>query len=679
MKKKGQLLVAILLTFVLLVACNDAAPTGNDGKKPTAATQTVKPSEEPNTVTTDGPVTTVEPTTGADKKPFAAKEYGTYLDENLVSYAPTGLDMSKYGEVSLYGDYAVLIADSIEYEYDDNLNPVPGSGFFAAAVYDLYEEKVEAEKNLPTGDFYNYIRTSDQWISVPNGQKLDFYNYQLELCFSVSGVDTDSMNYFLTPDGNSVLFSDYSNGGLLQVDVSAATDMEAVLVEHFTDVGYCNLFGFSDDGAYFCFSYFDDAADTNIYCVYDWKTDSIVCSTDLSYMGATICGGKLLGYECYDEYYLLRSVDVENDETVCDSVYCLNFPTPVYGTSITVFRRSVGNSLYLSAYDMNGNLISGAVGKADQIGQANFGYNGNRVWLSEENCLVTVSEDMNHRKSLLFWFLEENAAFADEEVVTAKSEEDFFERFDKIIEDLREKIESNYGVTIWIRDEISQLFETEFILTQQDNRLYLYNALRSVDGAFSQLPEGFVQQLCFGDYTSFHIGIAATIISEYEWTVGEAGGYTTTTDEYIEIALSQKTDADISRTVFHELSHVIDRKLAYEYDVNGKGYFDEGQWSCMNPEGFEYTANYGSYLVTEVEGAEDYFINSYGMTYPTEDRATIFEDATTRCFILNEEGLTKSQKLMDKYFYYCSCIRGGFDTTDWPETTVWEEMVEIWN
>jgi len=29
--------------------------------------------------------------------------------------------------------------------------------------------------------------------------------------------------------------------------------------------------------------------------------------------------------------------------------------------------------------------------------------------------------------------------------------------------------------------------------------------------------------------------------------------------------------------------------------------------------------------------------------------------------------------LLEKLDYYCRCIRDAFDTTDWPETVLWEQ------
>ena len=32
-----------------------------------------------------------------------------------------------------------------------------------------------------------------------------------------------------------------------------------------------------------------------------------------------------------------------------------------------------------------------------------------------------------------------------------------------------------------------------------------------------------------------------------------------------------------------------------------------------------------------------------------------------------------SPGLLEKYTYYCQCIRDGFDDQNWPEVTAWEE------
>jgi hypothetical protein len=67
-----------------------------------------------------------------------------------------------------------------------------------------------------------------------------------------------------------------------------------------------------------------------------------------------------------------------------------------------------------------------------------------------------------------------------------------------------------------------------------------------------------------------------------------------------------------------------------------------------------------------------YFITEYALTYPTEDRATLMEAAMSLYTWDFEPGSGTRQKLQ----YYADCIRDCFDTSGWPERTLWEQVLD---
>jgi hypothetical protein len=66
-----------------------------------------------------------------------------------------------------------------------------------------------------------------------------------------------------------------------------------------------------------------------------------------------------------------------------------------------------------------------------------------------------------------------------------------------------------------------------------------------------------------------------------------------------------------------------------------------------------------------------YFIGNYSMTYPTEDRATLFADAMAQSPLVEI-----SPGLQVKMDYYARCIRDCFNTEGWPEVTAWEQVLK---
>ncbi len=119
---------------------------------------------------------------------------------------------------------------------------------------------------------------------------------------------------------------------------------------------------------------------------------------------------------------------------------------------------------------------------------------------------------------------------------------------------------------------------------------------------------------------------------------------------------------------------------------------DEEVWSAMNPEDFDYYDAYvdengtsyefsGSTTYTTwddpaYEGQVDtiYFVDPYSTTYPTEDRARLME-----YLLMDPESyvpsLYESVHVQEKLAYYFQCIRQIFDTTGWPEETLWESRL----
>ncbi|MCD7833061.1 MAG: hypothetical protein LUH00_03575 [Lachnospiraceae bacterium] len=104
--------------------------------------------------------------------------------------------------------------------------------------------------------------------------------------------------------------------------------------------------------------------------------------------------------------------------------------------------------------------------------------------------------------------------------------------------------------------------------------------------------------------------------------------------------------------------------------------FSKEEWSGYNPEGFAYLYTYEDYEdSTAWYSWPEYFVNFYGTTWPTEDRAQIFGTALSGAIYegLYEELFTEESPLLKKLNYYSACIRDGFDTTGWDEVLSWEQ------
>ncbi len=125
-----------------------------------------------------------------------------------------------------------------------------------------------------------------------------------------------------------------------------------------------------------------------------------------------------------------------------------------------------------------------------------------------------------------------------------------------------------------------------------------------------------------------------------EESISEPAAFTYTSSGYALVVVNILNDGNIVSNYCHEISHVIDTRLI------SVGELDDEVWCTYNPEGFSYNYGYMSPHGGEFESdASDkytsvdedffrtweaeyvYFVDSYSMTFPTEDRARLFENA----------------------------------------------------
>jgi hypothetical protein len=233
---------------------------------------------------------------------------------------------------------------------------------------------------------------------------------------------------------------------------------------------------------------------------------------------------------------------------------------------------------------------------------------------------------------------------------------------------------------------ISQRFGMEIRIPKQNEISYTnYNAdaltdlitvrttLELLEQTLALYPEGFFRQLPYGSVKSIQIELVGdiSIKEDAAANTGIAGAFAHNLgDRHLivlnGIILEQKT-------IFHEFSHVIDSRLRWDADNRANALFSEKAWQALQPKGFYYANSYVTMpdaLLSFLEG--DHFVYYYSMTYPTEDRAVLMEEAMALTQNLFAAGSGRRAKMQ----FYADCIRDCFDTEGWPETTLWEQVLK---
>lgn len=241
-----------------------------------------------------------------------------------------------------------------------------------------------------------------------------------------------------------------------------------------------------------------------------------------------------------------------------------------------------------------------------------------------------------------------------------------------------DELEEKYGVTIFLGDEIPESvgsFETK----QQLSVTKISTALDTLDRTLSFLPANFIDQLCYGMNHDMEIYLTDTLTATTGEQLENPGGFLSEIDSHLVMVLDTNCCSEWDRTVAHELSHAIDRRLAFRSRYVENALFSEAIWNSYNPKDFGYLDSYKGIKQNWSKDWEGtYFLSAYSISYATEDRAEIFGNAVFNYHSGWSEDLrfTGDNPLNQKYLYYCDCIRDGFDTTGWEEIMPWEILKE---
>ena len=244
------------------------------------------------------------------------------------------------------------------------------------------------------------------------------------------------------------------------------------------------------------------------------------------------------------------------------------------------------------------------------------------------------------------------------------------------------KLSEKYDVTIKIAD----LCDTDYLdktALQECGEEKVATGLSILKKAFSQYPEGFWNQLCYGSYHTIEIALTGEISNKEQIDGYDPTAFLQHNEDKITMVLNiEESSAIIEQNFYHESSHIIDKRLEYNALYRENALYSEETWSSFNPSSFfrlnpECNGYFGSYEIMPMDYFQEeftpYFVSDYGKSFATEDRSTIFETAMAKNADIFSDA---SNPLWKKLSYYSECIRDDFDTTGWPECTVWEEPIK---
>ena len=366
------------------------------------------------------------------------------------------------------------------------------------------------------------------------------------------------------------------------------------------------------------------------------------------------------------EQWLLRQDIASGTYILVDQENAVTFTRPEGLVELLSGRRHLlitdGSYRELSLYDLEGNFLSRCA--LSETEHASVGTD--LVWSGYWQGYF-FRDTYDNTAHLMFWDIDtaqegENLPVTSLDAVQAPES-----IVDKELYQQAADLSRRFGVDIRIAEQCA-LDYSHYQADALTDPYQIRYALNVLDLAFSSYPEGFLNQLPFGTMEQIRIELVDNLRGKEGMDTHpiDIGGFAQENfDHYLIVFNSLSLD---TQTVYHELSHVIDKHLEWDASLRPQALFSEEAWLALQPEGFRYAGSYTD-MPDSIRAYEDsgYFISSYAMTFPTEDRATLMS------VIMSDKTVPEENPGMaEKMRYYAACIRDCFDTEGWPESTLWE-------
>lgn len=252
---------------------------------------------------------------------------------------------------------------------------------------------------------------------------------------------------------------------------------------------------------------------------------------------------------------------------------------------------------------------------------------------------------------------------------------------------LKEKtdaLEEKHGVEIFIGEECGNCIGG-YSVSPYTEYEHLEEVIEEMERQMAKYPDGFFEQLKFDYIESIEFHLGGLLYGVADDVLSQAGGFKVTEGSKVVIVVDCNDPIAMISTLHHELAHLIDDKIArtlssdeYKLDFNT-------EWEKLNPCEGIYTNTYDEYgfeeyykyvydnvLYNSKDFSQAYFVDYYSMTFPTEDRARLFESVMGTYSEYSDTDFNKAIHLKEKINFYADCMRKSFDTTGW-ENVEWEK------
>lgn len=214
---------------------------------------------------------------------------------------------------------------------------------------------------------------------------------------------------------------------------------------------------------------------------------------------------------------------------------------------------------------------------------------------------------------------------------------------------LRTDIEEKYGIKIKYGNELKSYSVLNYTLIPLLDSNDINKYLLLLDEELKKYPDDF-----FKEISSYNLFLSIYLIEDLPNT--DVLGYTDYKNIYNTI-ITIKCDSNFANTLNHEIMHFIDHYINLKDRINDVKH----TWNELNPNDYSYGTNEKSYVFSETNNVNSFFLNNYAQTNHLEDRAVLFGDIMSdsvgsNCYVVGTPLYKKMEVLVSQLDYYFDCV-----------------------
>lgn len=596
-----------------------------------------------------------------------------------------------YNNIMSFGDNILLIGQGIygldeDFEGDEDINTKYRYSF---DVYDPWRNQIIASLDYEDVECDHYQIVGDRLFLI-NYDKLTMDEYDLKLQFiashSYKELDEISSAIIYPGSDNHYYTQNYQNNDLIRIDPDTF-NLEGFTVDMYDPV----IATTSSDGQYMLLSGVNERT-----LRYEMRAvDTSDFSTLFSRNGEIYSSAAVSDHAIISEYNQEQSewvIDYFNSESIyfsMDNVRDVKLLPD--GTALihqeSYYDEDESDEHYANFYqiDKYGKCISDFSYSCPVTASGEYTYlSSDYVYLEACNSVMILAYTNEVTPYIIVWDLDAPHKTTTDFVssttpLSANSTNTDEHNWGELSEANAKAtvLENKFGIEIYLGPEVPESIDV-FSCKQNRDPSEVMDALNALEKLLLCYPDNFFVQLTYGNLEGIRIYLAGDLAGGSEGTIEDPSAFVTSLDSHLVMVLDSNYSYDWNYTFNHEISHMVDRRLDFLANYRDDLIYSEEKWNSFNPDGFTYLDSYQDYEDCEnYNNNQDYFINSYGTTYATEDRAEIFGSAMEDYLnTFSTDGLfIETSPLYSKLKFYCECIRDGFDTTGWDDVLPWETLI----